>query len=94
MARVVTRYGLVAVPVVDEGRRLVGVITVADALWDVLPEDWRHEMPRRIRAGSLAAGGPIELPAKPRPRTKGATKGGTKVAPKSKVRAKRGATRG
>jgi CBS domain-containing protein/sporulation protein YlmC with PRC-barrel domain len=94
VARVVTRYGLVAVPVVDEGRRLVGVITVADALWDVLPEEWRHEMPRRIRAGSLAAGGPIELPAKLRPRTKGTAKGTAKGKAKAKPRAKRGVKRG
>ncbi|MEY4389066.1 MAG: hypothetical protein RLZZ432_785 [Chloroflexota bacterium] len=55
VARVVTRYGLVTVPVVDEQQRLVGVITAGDALWDVLPEEWRREMPRRVRAGSIAA---------------------------------------
>ena len=40
---------------VDEKRRLMGVITAADALWDVLPEEWRREMPRRLREGSIAA---------------------------------------
>jgi len=55
VARVVTRYGLVAVPVVDEKRRLMGVVTASDALWDVLPEEWRREMPRRLREGSIAA---------------------------------------
>ena len=55
VARVVTRYGLITVPVVDEKRRLMGVITASDALWDVLPEEWRREAPRRLREGSIAA---------------------------------------
>ena len=38
----------------DEQQRLVGVITAGDALWDVLPEEWRRETPRRVRAGSIA----------------------------------------
>jgi hypothetical protein len=42
----------------------MGVITVSDALWDVLPEEWRREMPRRLHADSLAAAGPQELPAR------------------------------
>ena len=64
VARVVTRYGLVALPVVDANHRLMGVITVSDALWDVLPEEWRREMPRRLHADSLAAAGPQELPTR------------------------------
>jgi Mg/Co/Ni transporter MgtE len=64
VARIVTRYGLVAVPVVDATHRLMGVITVSDALWDVLPEEWRREMPRRLHADSLAAAGPLDFPAR------------------------------
>jgi CBS-domain-containing membrane protein len=64
VARVVTRYGLVAVPVVDQSHRLMGIITVSDALWDVLPEEWRREMPRRLHADSFAASGAIELPTR------------------------------
>jgi magnesium transporter len=70
VARVVTRYGLVAVPVVDEKRRLMGVVTASDALWDVLPEEWRHEMPRRLREGSIAAVA-AKRKAKPSGRAKG-----------------------
>jgi magnesium transporter len=70
VARVVTRYGLVAVPVVDQAHRLMGVITVSDALWDVLPEEWRREMPRRLHADSIAAAGPQELPRRA-PRKRG-----------------------
>lgn len=64
VARVVTRYGLVALPVVDATHRLMGVITVSDALWDVLPEEWRREMPRRLHADSFAATGPQGLPTR------------------------------
>lgn len=84
VARVVTRYGLVSIPVVDEGQRLMGVITASDALWDALPEEWRHETPRRIRAGSIA-----ELAAKSplKPSTK-AGSSATATKSKSKPRAK------
>jgi hypothetical protein len=54
----------------------MGVITVSDALWDVLPEEWRREMPRRLHADSLAAAGPQESP------TRAATKRGTKAPTK------------
>jgi hypothetical protein len=54
----------------------MGVITVSDALWDVLPEEWRREMPRRLHADSIAAAGPQELP------TRATTKRGAKAAPK------------
>jgi hypothetical protein len=42
----------------------MGVITVSDALWDVLPEEWRREMPRRLHADSIAAAGPQEMPTR------------------------------
>jgi Mg/Co/Ni transporter MgtE len=65
----VTRYGLITVPVVDERRRLMGVITASDALWDVLPEEWRREAPRRLREGSIAAAA-AKRRAKSAPRVK------------------------
>jgi magnesium transporter len=46
VAQVVARYNLLAVPVVDDDGRLVGIVTVDDAIETVLPSGWRHRMPR------------------------------------------------
>jgi magnesium transporter len=40
VAGVVARYNLLAVPVVDEAQRLLGIVTVDDALDTVLPASW------------------------------------------------------
>lgn len=39
-------YNLLAVPVVDDENRLQGIITVDDALEEIMPEDWRRRVPR------------------------------------------------
>ncbi len=41
VSRILATYNLVQVPVVDENRRLVGVVTVDDVLDRLLPADWR-----------------------------------------------------
>jgi magnesium transporter len=46
VAQVVARYNLLAVPVVDDDGRLVGIVTVDDAIETVLPSGWRHRLPR------------------------------------------------
>jgi len=63
VARILASYDLVAVPVIDEEHRLVGVITVDDVLDHILPEHWRSRddegvvVPSRVsrRAASAAS---------------------------------------
>jgi magnesium transporter len=45
VAAMVARYNLLAIPVVDAERRLVGIVTVDDAIDTILPASWR----RRVR---------------------------------------------
>jgi magnesium transporter len=42
VAGIVARYNLLAVPVVDDARRLVGIVTVDDAIDTILPASWRR----------------------------------------------------
>jgi magnesium transporter len=50
-ARVLAEYNLLAVPVLDAAGRLLGVITVDDALAELLPEIWhRRRGPRAFAA--------------------------------------------
>ncbi|MFI5254330.1 MAG: magnesium transporter MgtE N-terminal domain-containing protein [Candidatus Limnocylindrales bacterium] len=53
VAQVVARYNLLAVPVVDREGRLVGIVTVDDAIDTVLPSGWKRRLPRLFsRSGS------------------------------------------
>jgi Mg/Co/Ni transporter MgtE len=42
VAVLMTDYNLITIPVVDDQRRLLGVITVDDVLEVTLPDDWRR----------------------------------------------------
>jgi Mg/Co/Ni transporter MgtE len=44
--RYLASYDLVALPVTDDEKRLVGVVTVDDVLDHLLPDDWRSEEER------------------------------------------------
>jgi Mg/Co/Ni transporter MgtE len=43
ITRYFAAYNLVALPVVDENRHLLGAITVDDVIDHMLPDDWRDE---------------------------------------------------
>jgi Mg/Co/Ni transporter MgtE len=49
VGRVMIKYNLLAVPVVDEGGHLLGIVTLDDALDAILPEDWKRRLPRLYR---------------------------------------------
>ena len=46
VAEVVAHYNLLAVPVVDDERRLVGIVTIDDAIDTVIPAAWKRRLPR------------------------------------------------
>ena len=45
-AQAISKYNLVAVPVVDDDRRLQGIITADDALDKIIPTKWKKRLPR------------------------------------------------
>jgi Mg/Co/Ni transporter MgtE len=45
-AQAVSKYNLVAVPVVDDERRLHGIVTADDALDKIIPTAWKKKLPR------------------------------------------------
>jgi magnesium transporter len=47
--RVMTKYDLLALPVVDDDRHLLGIVTLDDALEAVVPDDWKQRLPRLYR---------------------------------------------
>jgi len=46
VGRIMTKYDLLAIPVVDDERRPLGIVTLDDALDAVLPVDWKQRLPR------------------------------------------------
>jgi magnesium transporter len=49
VGRLMTRYDLLALPVVDEEGRIIGIVTLDDALEAILPEEWKRRLPRLFR---------------------------------------------
>jgi CBS domain-containing protein/sporulation protein YlmC with PRC-barrel domain len=49
VGRIMTKYDLLAIPVVDGERRPLGIVTLDDALDAVLPADWKQRLPRLFR---------------------------------------------
>jgi len=46
IAQVVSKYNLLAVPVVDEQKRIHGIVTADDALDKIIPTAWKKRLPR------------------------------------------------
>jgi magnesium transporter len=46
VAAVLTKYDLLAVPVVDDTKKMLGIVTVDDVLDALLPAGWRKNLPR------------------------------------------------
>jgi magnesium transporter len=49
VGRRMTKYNLLVLPVVDAERRVVGVVTLDDALEAIVPEEWKRRLPRIFR---------------------------------------------
>ncbi len=49
VAQAVSKYNLLAVPVVDDQRRLHGIVTSDDALDKIIPTAWKKRLPRLYR---------------------------------------------
>ncbi|MSP11957.1 MAG: CBS domain-containing protein [Chloroflexi bacterium] len=46
VAEMISKYNLVAVPVVDDDHRLQGIVTADDALDKIIPTAWKKRLPR------------------------------------------------
>jgi Mg/Co/Ni transporter MgtE len=46
VARMIAKYNLLALPIVDDVGRLKGVVTVDDAMDVILPDDWKRKLPK------------------------------------------------
>jgi magnesium transporter len=46
VARMIAKYNVLALPIVDDLGRLRGIVTVDDAMDVILPDDWKARLPR------------------------------------------------
>ena len=49
VAATIARYDLLAVPVLDENARMLGIVTVDDAIDAIIPEKIANSLPRLVR---------------------------------------------
>lgn len=66
VARTLASYNLVSLPVIDENRRLVGVVTIDDVLDYLLPDDWRSAEPEAGKPGFQANPSTSSIPLRRR----------------------------
>lgn len=48
-AQLISKYNLLAIPVVDEANRMHGIVTADDALDKIIPTAWKKRLPRMYR---------------------------------------------
>ena len=46
VARIIAKYNLLSLPIVDDVGKLMGIVTVDDAMDVILPDDWKARLPR------------------------------------------------
>ncbi|MBE6485827.1 MAG: magnesium transporter [Methanosphaera stadtmanae] len=49
VAKIIAKYNLIALPVVDEREKMKGIITVDDAIDIILPTAWKKRLPKMFR---------------------------------------------
>jgi Mg/Co/Ni transporter MgtE len=49
VAQLVAKYDLLAIPVVDQENKLLGIVTSDDALDQIIPTHWKKRLPRFYR---------------------------------------------
>jgi Mg/Co/Ni transporter MgtE len=58
-ASTIARYDLLAVPVLDEQGRMLGIVTVDDAIDAIIPEKLANSLPRFTRRHGAQRGRPV-----------------------------------
>ena len=49
VAQMISKYNLLAIPVVDDNHCLHGIVTADDALDKIIPTAWKNKLPRMYR---------------------------------------------
>jgi CBS domain-containing protein len=49
VGRLMTKYNLLALPVTDDDGRVLGVVTLDDAVDAIVPDEWKRRLPRLFR---------------------------------------------
>ena len=48
-AKIIAKYNLIALPVLDDEEKMKGIITVDDAIDIILPTAWKKRLPKMFR---------------------------------------------
>ncbi|GAB2453075.1 magnesium transporter MgtE N-terminal domain-containing protein [Xylanimonas ulmi] len=61
VTRLLAAYDLLALPVLDDGKRLLGAVSVDDVLDHLLPDDWRESHDERLTQATADRGAPEDV---------------------------------